>query len=125
MPEHGLRVFTRKDSDMGAYVIVEATARDQEALLRYGSQVGPVIAEFGGEIVAFGPWQMLFGEPAFTNGMIIRFASEETAKAWYESPAYQSLLDIRDIALDCRFRLVGQKPSPVRGTAAVTHKSGG
>src|SRR5579859_7564520 len=110
MPETPAARLTRKDSDMSAYVIVEAAVRDEEALRRYGSQVGPVIAEFGGEIIAFGPWQMLFGEPAFINGMIIRFASEETAKAWYESPAYQSLLDIRDIALDCRIRLVGQKP---------------
>jgi uncharacterized protein (DUF1330 family) len=31
----------------------------------------------------------------------------DTALAWYNSPTYQALLDIRNAALDCRFRLVG------------------
>jgi uncharacterized protein (DUF1330 family) len=39
--------------------------------------------------------------------MIIRFPDKDTALAWYNSPAYQALLDIRDAALDSRFRLVG------------------
>ena len=41
------------------------------------------------------------------NGMIVRFPDEDTALAWYNSPTYQALLDIRNAALDCRFRLVG------------------
>jgi uncharacterized protein (DUF1330 family) len=38
--------------------------------------------------------------------MIVRFPDRDTALAWYNSPAYQALLDIRNAALDCRFRLV-------------------
>lgn len=91
---------------MCAYVIVEATVLDEESRRRYGSQVEPTLREFSAEVIAFGPWQVLFGEPAFDNGMIIRFPDRETALAWYQSPAYQSLLDIRTAALDCRFRLV-------------------
>jgi antibiotic biosynthesis monooxygenase (ABM) superfamily enzyme len=41
------------------------------------------------------------------NGMIVRFADKDTALAWYNSPTYQALLDIRSAALDCRIRLVG------------------
>jgi uncharacterized protein (DUF1330 family) len=41
--------------------------------------------------------------------MIIRFPDNETALAWYQSPAYQSLLEIRAAALDCRFRLVSER----------------
>jgi len=41
---------------MSAYVVVEATACDPEARDRYGSQIGPVLKQFGGEILAFGPW---------------------------------------------------------------------
>jgi uncharacterized protein (DUF1330 family) len=92
---------------MSAYVIVEATVRDEGARDRYGSQIGPVLEEFGAEILAFGPWRLMFGEPAFTNGMIIRFPDRETALTWYNSPAYQALLETRDAGLDCRFRLVG------------------
>ncbi len=101
----------RRDDEeaMSAYVIVEATVLDEESRRRYGSQVEPTLREFSGEVIAFGPWQVLFGEPAFDNDMIIRFPDSETALAWYQSPAYQSLLDIRTAALDCRFRLVNER----------------
>ena len=62
---------------MSAYVVVEATVRDPEARDRYGSQVGPVLKQFGAEILAFGPWQLLFGEPAYHNGMIISFPDKD------------------------------------------------
>jgi len=58
---------------MSAYVIVEATVLDAESRNRYASQVEPLFREFGAEVIAFGPWQVLSGEPAFDNGMIIRF----------------------------------------------------
>jgi uncharacterized protein (DUF1330 family) len=97
---------------MSAYVIVEATVLNAESRNRYASQVEPLFREFGAEVIAFGPWQVLSGEPAFDNGMIIRFADNETALAWYQSPAYQSLLEIRAAALDCRFRLVNERRRP-------------
>jgi uncharacterized protein (DUF1330 family) len=50
---------------------------------------------------------LIFGEGAYHNGMIVRFADKDTALAWYNSPTYQALLDIRNAALDCRLRLVG------------------
>ena len=93
--------------NVSAYIVVEGTVRDKEALGRYGSQATSLIKEFGGEVLAFGPWEMLFGERAYQNGMIVRFPDKDTALAWYNSPAYQALLDIRNAALDCRFRLVG------------------
>lgn len=92
---------------MSAYVVVEGTPRDKEALGRYGSQAIQLIKQFGGEVLAFGPWELLFGEDAYHNGMIVQFPDKATALAWYNAPAYQALLDIRNAALDCRFRLVG------------------
>jgi len=92
---------------MSAYVVVEATVRDQEARDRYGSLASAVLKQFGAKVLAFGSWQLLCGEPGRDIGMIICFEDRDTALAWYSSPAYQALLDIRDKALDCRFRLVG------------------
>ena len=92
---------------MSAYLVIEGTPRDKKALGRYGSQATSLIKEFGGEVLAFGPWELVFGERAYHNGMIVRFPDKDTALAWYNSPAYQALLDIRNDALDCRFRLVG------------------
>ena len=91
---------------MSAYLVIEATVRDREALDRYASQAIPMSRQFGGEAIV-APWELLFGEPAYENGMIVRFPDKDTALAWYNSPAYQALLDIRAAAFDCRFRLVG------------------
>ena len=96
-----------KQVNMREYIVVEGAVRDKEALARYGSQATSLIKEFGGEVVAFGPWKLLFGESAYHNGMIVRFPDKDTALAWYNSPTYQALLEIRNAALDCRFRLVG------------------
>jgi len=57
--------------------------------------------------IGFRSGHLLFGEPAFNNGMIIQFTDREHALAWYHSPAYQELLGIRTAALNSRFRLVG------------------
>jgi uncharacterized protein (DUF1330 family) len=92
---------------MSAYLVIEATVRDREALDRYASQAIPMIRQFRGEVIVLAPWELLFGEPAYDNGMIVRFPDNDTALVWYKSPAYQALLDIRAAAFDCRFRLVG------------------
>jgi uncharacterized protein (DUF1330 family) len=93
---------------MSAYVLVEASLRDKEARDRYGAEASPIIKEFGGEVLVVGPCHMLFGEPAFERAMIIRFPNKEAALAWYQSPAYQALLEMRALAFtDCRFRVLG------------------
>ena len=50
---------------MSAYLVIEATVRDREALDRYASQAIPLIRQFGGEVIVFGPWELLFGERAY------------------------------------------------------------
>jgi uncharacterized protein (DUF1330 family) len=92
---------------MSAYIVVEGTPRDKEALGRYASKASPLIKTFGGEVIVFGPWELLVGEAAYHNGMIIRFPDKDAALEWYNSPAYQALVDIRNAGLDCRIRLVG------------------
>ena len=58
---------------MSAYVVVELTVKDATAKDRYSAAAGPVLKQFGGEFIAGGAWDVLTGEPAFTNGAIIRF----------------------------------------------------
>jgi uncharacterized protein (DUF1330 family) len=44
---------------MSAYIVVEGIVRDKEALGRYALQAIPLIKEFGGEVLAFRPWESL------------------------------------------------------------------
>ncbi len=91
---------------MTALVVVELTVRNEEARDRYTVAGRDILKKFGGELVAGGVWHVLFGESAFTNGAVLKFADKTTALAWYNSPDYQSLLEDRALALDCRFRLL-------------------
>jgi uncharacterized protein (DUF1330 family) len=92
---------------MSAYVIIEASVLDEESRDRYVAQAGPILRGAGGENLVFGSLQTLFGKPAFDNGSILHFQNRNAALAWYHSPAYQAILDLRDAGLACRFRLIG------------------
>ena len=61
-----------------------------------------LIKIFGGEVIVFGPWELMLGEGAYHNGMIIRFPDKDKALEWYNSPTYQALVDTRNAGLDCR-----------------------
>jgi uncharacterized protein (DUF1330 family) len=97
----------REGMSMSVYVVVESTVRNQEARDRYAPQAAAIIKQSGGEVLVSGKWEMLFGEAAYQNGLLVRFPDKETALGWYNSPDYQALADIRGVALDCRFRLLG------------------
>ena len=64
---------------MSAYVVVEATVRDEEALGRYGSKASVVLKQFGAEVVTFGPLRLLCGEPGHDMGVTIQFHDKYTA----------------------------------------------
>ena len=92
---------------MSAYIVVELTLKDPEALGRYRADVGPTLKRFGGEVLVGAPWQVLRGEASYETGTILVFPDRETALAWYNSPEYQALGPVRDQAFNSRFRLVG------------------
>ena len=92
---------------MSAYIVVELTLKDAEALGRYRTDVAPTLKRFGGEPLVGTPWQVLHGEAAYETGTILGFPDREAALAWYNSPEYQALGPVRDEAFNSRFRLVG------------------
>ena len=91
---------------MSAYVVIESAVKDEEAMRRYAAAAGPTLQKAGAEFLARGPWHVLSGEPYLTGGGIVRFADRAAALAWYHSPGYQAILDLRVQAMDSRFRLL-------------------
>jgi uncharacterized protein (DUF1330 family) len=92
---------------MSAYVFVEITDKDEAAKAQYAAVAGPVIASFSGKVLARGPVTALHGDSPLERGLIIEFPDSETALAWYNSPEYQAVVEIRNIAFDSRFVLIG------------------
>ncbi|WP_341524268.1 DUF1330 domain-containing protein [Pseudomonas sp. G.S.17] len=44
---------------------------------------------------------------ALERGLVSEFADREAAVKWYESVEYQALIEVRNIAFDSRFVLIG------------------
>ncbi|GLQ50035.1 DUF1330 domain-containing protein [Dyella flava] len=93
---------------MSAYIVVELTMKDVEALARYRASVGPTLKRFGGELlVGAAPWHLLHGRSAFETGTVLVFPNKDAALAWYDSPEYQALAPTRNNAFNSRFRILG------------------
>jgi uncharacterized protein (DUF1330 family) len=108
MQMHALVPLASKEEiGMSAFVIVESTVRDREPLGRYTTQAEPILRRSGGQTLVCGSLRTLCGKPVFDDDMICYFQNTDAALAWYNSAAYQAILDIRDAGLACRVRLVG------------------
>jgi uncharacterized protein (DUF1330 family) len=83
-----------------AYVIFNENVHDQAGMDEYGRAAAPAIFESGGRILSFdtNP-QPLEGECA-GRVVLLEFDSVEAARAWYDSPTYQSALPLRLAAAD-------------------------
>ena len=57
------------------------------------------------------PDDHLHGDGSLTSGALMRFPDHETAIKWYNSPEYQQLIDVRNVAMDARFSLLDGLPS--------------
>jgi uncharacterized protein (DUF1330 family) len=82
---------------MAAYFLfdnVEVT--DPAALARYAEQVGPLVASYGGRYLAaaVAP-EVVEGDPGLRSVVLIEFPDGESARAWYDSPAYRPLKELR------------------------------
>jgi uncharacterized protein (DUF1330 family) len=91
---------------MEAYVIVDSKIKDHEKLAQYKKLAPDTVKKFGGEFIAKGETNNLNSVDHYPNKAIIKFPSKEIALSWYESSEYQSLISIRDEAMESRFDLI-------------------
>jgi uncharacterized protein (DUF1330 family) len=92
---------------MSVYLYVEITDKDEAAKARYAEVAGATIESVGGRFLTRGPLTTLHGESPFERGLIVEFPDRQTAIDWYNSPAYQAILETRNTAFDSRFVLIG------------------
>ncbi len=91
---------------MTAYVIVGATPINPEKQKAYAADVPATLKMYGGALVAVGPVEQLHGEFDYLSQVILKFASKEDAKTWYNSPEYQALIPNRDEGMNAQFQLI-------------------
>lgn len=84
-----------------AYVIGHITVKDAEKWDDYRSRVPATLAPWGAELVFRGKGAaVLAGEHAHADVVVIRFPSQEAARGWHSSAAYQSLVPLRQEAAE-------------------------
>jgi uncharacterized protein (DUF1330 family) len=82
---------------MTAYLIVETDITDPEQYEQYKAASPSAVAAGGGRfIVRGGELAVLEGDWNPTRLVVLEFESLEAAKAFYESPEYQSAIKLRE-----------------------------
>lgn len=88
---------------MPAYVIVETDVHNPEQYEHYRAASPGAVAAGGGRFVARGgELAVLEGDWEPSRLVILEFPDLETAKRWYESPAYTEAKRLRDGAANLR-----------------------
>ncbi len=78
------------------YLVGQITVTHPEGYAVYSAQVPKTIAAFGGKyLVRGGHATQLEGYPQGARNVVIEFPSREIAEAWYNSDAYQSIIEHR------------------------------
>jgi uncharacterized protein (DUF1330 family) len=92
---------------MAAYLIAHAKIKDQAKLQEYAAAAGPTLAAFGGAPVARGKVAaVLAGQHDGHTALVAKFPDVQSAKNWYNSPAYQALIPTRDQGMEPTFVLI-------------------
>jgi uncharacterized protein (DUF1330 family) len=79
-----------------AYLVGQITVTNPQAYAVYSAQVPQTIAAFGGKyLVRGGHATQLEGQPQGERNVVIEFSSREVAEAWYNSEAYQAIIQHR------------------------------
>ena len=86
---------------LNAYVVGQISVKDERKWVEYRNQVPATIALWGGEVVFRGKKASDFAkENPHTDIVVICFPSIEAAKTWEASPAYQSIIPLRQEAAE-------------------------
>jgi uncharacterized protein (DUF1330 family) len=81
---------------MSAYIVIHNVVTDQAQMQQYVPKAIETLTAHGAEILVVADGAtVLEGSPPFPRTIILKFASREAAKAWYESPEYRKDLPLR------------------------------
>lgn len=84
---------------MSAYFVARLDIRDPGLYEEYLAGFDEIFEGSGGEVLAVDDGTVsLEGSPPPGRSVIIRFPNEASLRAWYESPGYQRLREIRNRA---------------------------
>jgi uncharacterized protein (DUF1330 family) len=97
----------RLEKGMTVYLVVELTYLDESWRADYGRAVPPMVAAAGGRYLAAGPPDVLEGEGAVPDRVVIfDFPSAQALKGFLASPEYQPYAQSRQAGAATRMYLI-------------------
>jgi uncharacterized protein (DUF1330 family) len=85
---------------MAAYVIAQMTVHDIDMYYDYASKIFSTIGPFGGKVVAANDAEIREGSLPYLRTIIGEFPDIDSLRSWYDSDAYQAIIDLRKNATD-------------------------
>lgn len=84
-----------------AYIIGHIAVRDETKWAEYRSRVPATLVPWSAELVFRGKLEgVLGGSFGHADTVVIRFPDMADLRGWFESPAYQALIPLREQAAD-------------------------
>lgn len=84
-----------------AYVVGHITVKDPDKWARYRERVPASLQPWKAELVFRGELvSVLSGQHGHTDTVVIRFPDLDAANGWFNSPAYQALIPLRQSAAE-------------------------
>jgi uncharacterized protein (DUF1330 family) len=80
---------------MSAYVIAQFDVHDVDMYHDYASKIFPTLKGFGGKILAANDAVPREGSIPHLRTIVGEFPDMDSARAWYESEAYQAIIGLR------------------------------
>jgi len=80
---------------MAGYFVANYTITNQAEYQKYLASVGPSLQAHGAENVVVDRDSELLEGSAGRVTVVLRFATKDAARAWYESPEYQAVRHLR------------------------------
>ena len=97
----GMIAAIRGSGTMAAYAIGHITVKDAQKRDEYRNRVPATLAPWAAELVFRGKRvEVLSGEHAHADTVVIRFPDHEAVMNWYNSADYQELIPLRREAAD-------------------------
>jgi len=92
---------------LAAYVVVDIEVTDPIGFQEYLNVAGPIVAKYGGRLLAAGPpATLLEGSWQPKRVTLIEFPSVERAQQWHTAPEYQIPKQLRQRAAKCHMVLL-------------------
>lgn len=80
---------------MAGYFIANYTITDQAGYREYLAAVGPTLHAHGAEAIVVDRDSELLEGSAGQVSVVLKFATKDAARAWYESPEYVAIRHLR------------------------------